>query len=168
MAALDVHAAMARARTAALKREREVDDLADGDRASNSAVGPTARADVPGNASGGGGGGDVGVSGTDGVSVGGVGGGGSSGRRCYMRKSCTNADEPHMVHVGASVELDPSEWLLVPDEVLSKRHKVECKECGKRFVISTSDAACVSVATSRDPPCMPPSAPPPPGIRQSW
>ena len=166
MAALDVHAAMSRARTAALKREREVDDLADGDRDSNSAVGPTARADGPGNASGGGRG-DVGVSGT-GVSVGG--GGGSSGRRCYMRKFCTNADEPHMVHVGASVELDPSEWLLVPDEVLSKRHKVECKACGKRFVISTSDAACVSVATSSSrAPCMPsPSAPPPPGIRQSW
>ena len=150
MAALGVQAAMARARTAALKREREVDDLADGDRASDSAVGPTARADAPDTASGGGGGGDVGVSGT-GVSVGGVGGGGG-GRRCYMRKFCTNADEPHMVHVGASVELDPSEWLLVPDEVLSKRHKVECKECGKRFIISTSDAACVS------PPGVPPSA----------
>ena len=152
MAALDVQAAMARARTAALKREREVDDLVDGDRASDSAVGPTARADAPDTASGGGGGGggDVGVSGT-GVSVGGVGGGGG-GRRCYMRKFCTNADEPHMVHVGASVELDPSEWLLVPDAVLIKRYKVECKECGKRFIISTSDAACVPAPPGPVPP----------------
>ena len=101
--------------------------------------------------------------GGDGVGV----GGGVGGRRCYMRKVCTSADEPHMAHVDASVELDPSgegtehhhrqqrcpprkltrplaEWLLVPDDVLRKRLKVVCRECGKSFRICKSDAQCVS------------------------
>ena len=92
-------------------------------------------------------------------------GDGVGGRRCYMRKVCTSADAPHMAHVDASVELDPSgegtedhhrqqrcptrkltrplaEWLLVPDDVLRKRLKVVCRECGKSFRICKSDAQC--------------------------